>query len=125
VSRTAGPASRRVEESAVRLGFGDSRDRRRGVAAGGGSQPHARAGRADRARGLRSDRGRRLDRVTSARLARRVGDRAARIATWLKPSLPERTGEMDGDAFVRFRDGAIDLIRRGGPFLRLRRLRSA
>ena len=55
--------------------------------------------------------------LTSARLARRVGDRAASIATWLKHLFHKTPVKWNGEAFVRFRDEAIDLIQRRWAFL--------
>ncbi len=55
--------------------------------------------------------------LTSARLARRLGDRAARAANWLKGLFHKAPVKWNGEAFVRFRVEAIELIRRRWAFL--------
>ncbi len=55
--------------------------------------------------------------LTSARLARRLGDRAARTANWLKGLFHRAPVKWNGEAFVRFRVEAIELIRRRWAFL--------
>jgi putative heme transporter len=55
--------------------------------------------------------------LTSPRLTRRLGDRAARIANWLKGLFHKAPVTWNGEAFVRFRDEAIELIRRRWAFL--------
>ena len=55
--------------------------------------------------------------LSSARLARRVGDRAARTANWLKRLFRRAPVAWNGGAFARFRDEAIVLIRRRWAFL--------
>jgi hypothetical protein len=50
--------------------------------------------------------------LSSARLARRVGDRASRTANWLKGLFRRAPVKWNGEAFVRFRAEAIELIRR-------------
>lgn len=57
--------------------------------------------------------------LSSERLARRVGDRAARLASWAKGIVGRAPVKWRGDSFVRFRDEAIDLIRRRWLFLTL------
>jgi uncharacterized membrane protein YbhN (UPF0104 family) len=49
--------------------------------------------------------------LSSARLARVVGDEAARIVNWLKRLFHTAPVRWGGEAFVRFRAEAIDLIR--------------
>ena len=48
----------------------------------------------------------------SVQLARRVGDLAARIVSWLKGVVRRGPVKWDGEAFVRFRDETIGLLRR-------------
>ncbi len=55
--------------------------------------------------------------LSSARLARRVGDRAARSANWLKGIFRRAPVKWNGETFVRFRIEAIDLVRRRWVFL--------
>ena len=55
--------------------------------------------------------------LSSARLARRVGDRAARIASWAKGLVHKAPVTWNGEGFVRFRSEAIVLIRRRWGFL--------
>jgi putative heme transporter len=50
--------------------------------------------------------------LSSARLARRIGDRAARLATWAKGLIHKTPVKWNGATFVRFRVEAIELIRR-------------
>jgi uncharacterized protein (TIRG00374 family) len=50
--------------------------------------------------------------LQSARLARRLGDRAAAIVTWLKHLVNKGPVRWTGETFVRFRAEAIDLLRR-------------
>ena len=50
--------------------------------------------------------------LTSPRLTRRLGDRAARTANWLKGLFHKAPVRWNGEAFVRFRVEAIELIRR-------------
>jgi uncharacterized protein (TIRG00374 family) len=50
--------------------------------------------------------------LQSARLARKIGDRAAAIATWLKHLVHRGPVRWTGETFVRFRGEAIDLLRR-------------
>jgi uncharacterized protein (TIRG00374 family) len=50
--------------------------------------------------------------LSSKRLARKVGDRAARIATWLKGIVNKGPVRWSGDEFVTFRAEAIELLRR-------------
>ena len=50
--------------------------------------------------------------LSSNRLAHRVGDRAARIANWLKGLFRKAPVKWKGETFARFRDEAIVLIRR-------------
>jgi putative heme transporter len=57
--------------------------------------------------------------LSSARLARRVGDRAARIASWCKGLVRKAPVTWNGEGFVRFRAEAIVLIRRRWWFLTL------
>jgi uncharacterized membrane protein YbhN (UPF0104 family) len=55
--------------------------------------------------------------LSSARLARRVGDRAARTANWLKGLFRRAPVTWNGEVFVRFRAEAIVLIRERWRFL--------
>ncbi len=55
--------------------------------------------------------------LTSARLALRLGDRAARTANWLKALFHKAPVKWNGEAFVRFRAEAIELIRHRWAFL--------
>jgi uncharacterized membrane protein YbhN (UPF0104 family) len=55
--------------------------------------------------------------LSSARLARRVGDRSARAANWLKGLFRRAPVKWNGEVFVRFRSEAIELIRRRWLFL--------
>jgi uncharacterized membrane protein YbhN (UPF0104 family) len=55
--------------------------------------------------------------LTSARLARRLGDKAARAANWLKDLFHKAPVTWTGEVFVRFRAEAIELIRRRWAFL--------
>ena len=55
--------------------------------------------------------------LTSPRLTRRLGDRAARAASWLKGLFHKAPVKWNGEAFVRFRVEAIELIRRRWAFL--------
>jgi uncharacterized protein (TIRG00374 family) len=57
--------------------------------------------------------------LSSTRLARRVGDRAARAANWLKGTFRRAPVKWNGETFARFRDEAIELIRRRWLFLTL------
>jgi putative heme transporter len=50
--------------------------------------------------------------LASKRLTRLVGDRAARIVTWLKGLIRKRPVRWSGDEFVQFRAEAIELLRR-------------
>jgi uncharacterized membrane protein YbhN (UPF0104 family) len=50
--------------------------------------------------------------LSSKRLTKRVGDRAASIASWLKHLIHRRPVRWSGDEFVQFRAEAIDLLRR-------------
>jgi uncharacterized membrane protein YbhN (UPF0104 family) len=55
--------------------------------------------------------------LSSARLARRVGDRAARLATWAKGLAHKAPVKWNGTSFVRFRAESIVLIGRRWLFL--------
>ena len=55
--------------------------------------------------------------LSSARLARRLGDRAARLANWVKDLFHKAPVKWNGEAFARFRVEAIELIRRRWAFL--------
>jgi uncharacterized protein (TIRG00374 family) len=55
--------------------------------------------------------------LSSARLARRLGDRAARIASWAKRIAHKAPVKWNGESFVRFREEALTLIRRRWLFL--------
>jgi putative heme transporter len=55
--------------------------------------------------------------LSSARLARRVGNRAARSANWLRGLFRRAPVKWNGETFVRFRAEAIELIRRRWVFL--------
>lgn len=55
--------------------------------------------------------------LSSAPLARRVGNRAARSANWLKGLIRKAPVRWNGETFVRFRTEAVDLIRRRWAFL--------
>jgi uncharacterized protein (TIRG00374 family) len=57
--------------------------------------------------------------LSSARLARRVGDRAARLVSWVKGIVHKAPVKWKGESFVRFRDETIGLIRRRWWFLTL------
>jgi uncharacterized membrane protein YbhN (UPF0104 family) len=50
--------------------------------------------------------------LSSERLARRLGDRAARLVSWLKGLFRRAPVKWNGEVFVRFRTEAIVLIRR-------------
>jgi uncharacterized protein (TIRG00374 family) len=50
--------------------------------------------------------------LQSARLARKFGDRAAAIVTWLKHLVRKGPVGWTGETFVRFREEAIDLLSR-------------
>jgi len=50
--------------------------------------------------------------LSSARLAGRVGDRAARLASWAKGIIGKAPVKWRGESFVRFREESIDLISR-------------
>jgi len=50
--------------------------------------------------------------LQSARLARKFGDKAAAVATWLKHLVDKGPVRWTGETFVRFREEAIDLLRR-------------
>jgi uncharacterized protein (TIRG00374 family) len=50
--------------------------------------------------------------LQSARLARRLGDKAAAIVTWLKHLIRKGPVGWTGETFVRFREEAIGLLRR-------------
>jgi len=62
--------------------------------------------------------------LSSKRLAKKVGDRAARIVSWLKHLIHRRPVRWTGDEFVRFRAEAIDLLRRRWHWLTLSMLAS-
>jgi uncharacterized protein (TIRG00374 family) len=49
--------------------------------------------------------------LASARLTRRIGNRAARLASWAKGLLHKAPVSWNGEAFVRFREESIVLIR--------------
>ncbi len=55
--------------------------------------------------------------LSSARLARRIGDRAARLASWAKGLAHKAPVKWNGTSFVRFREETIELIRRRWFFL--------
>lgn len=55
--------------------------------------------------------------LTNPRLTRRLGDRAARAASWLNGLFHKAPVRWNGEAFVRFRVEAIELIRRRGALL--------
>ena len=55
--------------------------------------------------------------LSSARLARRIGDRAARLATWAKGLAHKAPVKWNGTSFVQFRAETIELIRRRWLFL--------
>jgi len=55
--------------------------------------------------------------LSSPRLARRVGDRAARIANWAKALVRRAPVTWNGEVFVRFRAEAVVLIRARWRFL--------
>ena len=50
--------------------------------------------------------------LQSARLARKLGDSAAAVVTWLKHLVNKGPVRWTGETFVRFREEAIDLLRR-------------
>jgi uncharacterized protein (TIRG00374 family) len=49
--------------------------------------------------------------LANARLTRRIGDKAAQLTSWCKGLLHRAPAAWNGQAFVRFRDEAIVLIR--------------
>jgi uncharacterized protein (TIRG00374 family) len=55
--------------------------------------------------------------LSSERLAKRVGNRAARTANWVKGLFRKRPVKWGGENFARFREEAIELIRRRWVFL--------
>jgi uncharacterized protein (TIRG00374 family) len=55
--------------------------------------------------------------LSSERLARRLGDRAARIASWARHVAHKAPVKWTGTSFVRFREETIALIRRRWLFL--------
>ena len=55
--------------------------------------------------------------LSSERLARRIGDRAARLATWGKRLLHKAPVKWNGTSFARFREETIELIRKRWLFL--------
>ena len=55
--------------------------------------------------------------LTSERLARTLGDRAARTANWFKGLFHKAPVKWNGEAFARFREEAVELIRRRWAFL--------
>jgi uncharacterized membrane protein YbhN (UPF0104 family) len=55
--------------------------------------------------------------LSSARLARRIGDRAAWAANWLKGLFRRAPVKWNGEVFVRFRAESVELIRRRWLFL--------
>ena len=55
--------------------------------------------------------------LSSARLARRIGDRAARLATWAKGLAHKAPVKWNGTSVVQFRAETIELIRRRWFFL--------
>jgi uncharacterized protein (TIRG00374 family) len=55
--------------------------------------------------------------LSSERLARRIGDRAARLATWTKGIVHKAPVKWNGTSFARFREETIELIRRRWFFL--------
>jgi putative heme transporter len=57
--------------------------------------------------------------LSSALLAQRVGDRLARLVSWLKALVGKAPVKWRGESFVRFRGDAIDLIRRRWVYLTL------
>ena len=57
--------------------------------------------------------------LSSERLARRVGDRAARLVSWVKGIVGKAPVKWRGESFVRFRDETIGLIRKRWWFLTL------
>ena len=57
--------------------------------------------------------------LQSARLARKLGDRAAAVITWLKHLVNKGPVRWTGETFVRFREEAIDLLRRRWHLLTL------
>ena len=52
--------------------------------------------------------------LSSERLARRIGDRAARLASWAKGIIGKAPVKWRGESFGRFRAESIELIRRRG-----------
>jgi putative heme transporter len=57
--------------------------------------------------------------LQSARLARKLGDQAAAAVTWLKHLVNKGPVRWTGETFVRFREEAIDLLRRRWHILTL------
>jgi uncharacterized protein (TIRG00374 family) len=57
--------------------------------------------------------------LSSERFARRFGDRAARVVSWVKRLIGKAPVKWKGESFVRFREETIDLISRRWWFLTL------
>jgi putative heme transporter len=57
--------------------------------------------------------------LQSARLARKVGDKAATIVTWMKHLINRGPVKWTGETFVRFRADAIALLRKRWHYLTL------
>jgi uncharacterized membrane protein YbhN (UPF0104 family) len=57
--------------------------------------------------------------LSNPRLTRRIGDRAARLASWGKGLLHKAPVTWNGEAFVRYRDETIGLIRKRWWYLTL------
>jgi uncharacterized protein (TIRG00374 family) len=57
--------------------------------------------------------------LSTANLARRVGDRAAHLMTWIRRCLRKQPVTWTGERFVRFRAEAIDLLRKRWHWLTL------
>jgi uncharacterized protein (TIRG00374 family) len=57
--------------------------------------------------------------LQSARLARKLGDKAAAIVTWLKHLINKGPVKWTGETFVRFREETIELLRRRWHYLTL------
>ena len=55
--------------------------------------------------------------LSTERLARRIGDRAARLVSWLKHVVGKAPVKWRGESFVRFREETIGLIRKRWWFL--------
>lgn len=62
--------------------------------------------------------------LASERLTKRIGDKAARIVSWLKHVIRKRPVHWTGADFVKFREEAIELLRRRWHWLTIAMLAS-